>query len=81
MARFFEAAAAGVCVALTLCVNQSAVSGLVLGHGQVISNDQVSDDFALALKLGRFGRKARIDPVCGLDLATDRDQSLEWYLR
>ena len=26
MARFFEAAAAGVCVALILCVNQSAVS-------------------------------------------------------
>ena len=32
--------------------------GLVLGHGQVISNDQVSDNFVLALELGRFGRAA-----------------------
>ena len=28
--------------------------GLVLGHGQVISNDQVSDNFVLALELGRL---------------------------
>ena len=82
MARFFEAAAAGVCVALTLCVNQSAVSlGWFLGHGQVISNDQADDDFALALELGEFGREALTLIQCGLDLVTDRDQSLERYLR
>ena len=55
--------------------------GLVLGHGQVISNDQVSDDFALALELGGFGREAFALIQCGLDLVTNRDQSLEWYLR
>ena len=55
--------------------------GLVLGHGQVISNDEVSDNFVLTLELGRFGREAFALIQCGLDLATDRDQSLEWYLR
>ena len=55
--------------------------GLVLGHGQVISNDQVNDDFALALELGGFGREALALIQCGLDLVTDRDKSLERYLR
>ena len=55
--------------------------GLVLVHGQVISNDKISDNFVLALELGRFGREALALIQCGLDLATDRDQSLEWYLR
>ena len=55
--------------------------GLVLGHGQVISNDQVSDNFVLALELGRFVREAFALIQCGLDLATDHDQRLEWYLR
>ena len=56
-------------------------SGLVLSYGQVISNDQVNDDFALALELGGFGREALALIQCGLDLVTDRDQSLERYLR
>ena len=82
MACFFEAAAASVCVAFILCVNQSTVSlGLVLGHDQVISSDQVNDDFALALELGGFGREALALIQCSLDLVTDRDQSLERYLR
>ena len=82
MARFFEAAAAGVCVALILCGNQSTASlGWFLGHGQVISNDQVDDDFALALEPGGFGHEALALIQCGLDLVTDRDQSLERYLR
>ena len=82
MARFFEAAVAGVCAALILYVNQSAVSlGWFLGHGQVISNDKVDDDFALALELGRFGREALALIQCGLDLVTDRYQSLDRYLR
>ena len=55
--------------------------GLVLGHGQVISNDQVSDNFVLVLELGRFGREAFALIQRGLDLPTDRDHSLEWYLR
>ena len=55
--------------------------GLVLGHGQVISNDQVSDNFVLALELGRFVREAFVLIQYRLDLATDRDQRLEWYLR
>ena len=55
--------------------------GLVLGHGQVIFNGQVNDDFALALELGGFGREALALIQCGLDLVTDRDQSLERYLR
>ena len=52
-----------------------------LGHGQVISNDQVDDDFTLALELGGFGRGALALIQCDLDLVTDRDQNLEWYLR
>ena len=55
--------------------------GLVLGHYQVISNDQVNDDFALALELRRFGREALALIQCGVDLVTDRDQGLERYLR
>ena len=55
--------------------------GLVLSYGQVISNDQVNDDFALALELEGFGREALALIQCGLDLVTDRDQSLERYLR
>ena len=55
--------------------------GLVLGRGQVISNDQVGDNFVFALELGRFGREAFALIQCGLDLATDRDQGLKWYLR
>ena len=51
--------------------------GLVLGHGQVISNDHVNDDFALALELGGFPREALALIQCGLDLVTDRDKSLE----
>ena len=51
-----------------------------LGHGQVIFNDQVDDDFVLALELGAFGREALALIQCGLDLVTDRDQSLERYL-
>ena len=55
--------------------------GLVLSYGQVISNDQVNDDFALALELEGFGHEALALIQCGLDLVTDRDQSLERYLR
>ena len=55
--------------------------GLVLGHGQVISNDQVSDIFVLALELGRSGREAFALIQCCQDLAIDRDQGFEWYLR
>ena len=29
--------------------------GLVLGHGQAMLDDQVGDDFAFALELGRLG--------------------------
>ena len=45
--------------------------GLVLGHGQVISNDQVDDDFALALELGRLGREALALIQRGSDLAAN----------
>ena len=48
---------------------------LVLGHGQVISNDQVSDDFALALKLGRFRRETLALVQCGLNLVANRYQN------
>ena len=44
--------------------------GQVLGHGQVISNDQVNDDFALALELGGFGLEALALVQCGPDLVT-----------
>ena len=54
--------------------------GLVLGHGQVISNDQVRDDFVLALKLGRFGREALALVQRGLDLEANRYQVWERYL-
>ena len=54
--------------------------GLVLGHGQVISNDQVNDDFVLALKLGKFRREALALVQCGLDLVANRYQSWERYL-
>ena len=78
----FLRGATGVCVALILCINQSSVSlGWFLGHGQVISNDQVDDDFALALELGGFGHEKLALIQCGLDLVTDRNQSLERYLR
>ena len=53
---------------------------LVLGHGQVISNDQVSDDFVLALKLGRFRREALALVQRGLDLVANRYQSWGRYL-
>ena len=46
--------------------------GLVLGHGEVMSNDQVGDDFALALELGRLGREAFALIQRGLDLVVDR---------
>ena len=39
-----------------------------------MSNDQVGDDFALALELGRFGREALSLIQRGLDLAADRYQ-------
>ena len=43
--------------------------GLVLGHGQFISNDQVGNDFALALELGRLEREAFALIQRDLDLA------------
>ena len=46
--------------------------GLILGHGQVMSNDQVGDDFTLALELGRLGREAFSLIKRGLDLVADR---------
>ena len=46
--------------------------GLVLGHGQIVSNDQVGDDFALALELGRLGREALALIQRGLDLGVNR---------
>ena len=55
--------------------------GLVLGHSHIISNEQVNDDFALALELGGFRREALALIRCGVDLVTDHDQSLERYLR
>ena len=48
--------------------------GLVLGYDQVMSNDQVGDDFALALELGRIGREALALIQRGLDLVADRCQ-------
>ena len=50
--------------------------GLVLGHDQVISNDQVRHDFALALELAEFGREALAFIQCGLGLVTDCDRSV-----
>ena len=46
--------------------------GLVLGHAHVISTDQVDDDFALALELGRLGREALVLIQRGLDLVANR---------
>ena len=51
--------------------------GLVLGHGQVISNDQVRGDFVLALKLERFGCEALALVPRDLDLEANRYQSCE----
>ena len=56
-ARFFEAAAAGR-GAHPVRQPVRRELGLVLVHGQVMSNDQVGDDFALAFELGRLGREA-----------------------
>ena len=44
----------------------------VLGHSQVMSNDQVGDDFALALELGRLGCEALALIQRGVDLVADR---------
>ena len=49
--------------------------GLFLTHGQVMPNDQVGDNFAFTLELGRLGRKALVLIQRGLDLAADRPQS------
>ena len=46
--------------------------GLVLGHGHVMSNDQVGDDFALALELGGLEREALALIWRGLDLVAGR---------
>ena len=48
--------------------------GLVLGHREVMSNDQVGDDVALVLKLVRLGREALALIQRGLNLAADRYQ-------
>ena len=45
--------------------------GLVLGHGQVASNDQNGYDFALTLELGGLGREALAQIQRGLDLVAD----------
>ena len=46
--------------------------GLVLGHGQVMTNGQVGNDFVLVLELGRLGREALALVQRGLDLVADR---------
>ena len=48
--------------------------GLIPGHGQVMSNDQVGADVAPALELGRLGREALALIQRSLDLAADRYQ-------
>ena len=48
--------------------------GLVLGHGQVMPNDQFGDDVALALELERLGREALALIQLSLDLVADRYQ-------
>ena len=48
--------------------------GLVLGHGQVMSNDQVRNDFALAFKVGRLGHETLALIQRGLDLVANRYQ-------
>ena len=45
--------------------------GSVLDHGHVMSNDQVGDDFMLALELGRLGREMLALIQCGLGLAAN----------
>ena len=59
--------------------------GLVLGHGQVMFNDQVGDDFALALELGRLEREMLALIQRGLDLVADRyscrKQDLGWAFK
>ena len=51
--------------------------GLVLGHGQVMSNDQVGNDFALTLELERLRLEALALIQRGLDLVADRILKLE----
>ena len=48
--------------------------GLVLGHDQVVSNDQVGDDFALALEMGRVGLEALALIQRDVDLMADHYQ-------
>ena len=48
--------------------------GLVLGYGQIMSNDQIGDDFALTLELGRLGREALVLIQRGLGLVADHYQ-------
>ena len=45
---------------------------LVLGHGQVMSHDQVGDDFALVLELGVLGHETLALIQRGLDLVAAR---------
>ena len=45
---------------------------VVLGRGQVMSNGQVGNNFAVVLELGGLGREALIQ--CGLDLTSDHYQ-------
>ena len=54
--------------------------GLVLGHGEVISNDQVRGDLVLVLRLERFGYEALALVPRDLDLETNRYRSCERYL-
>ena len=53
---------------------------LVLGHGEVISNDQVRGDLVLVLRLERFGYGAVALVPRDLDLETNRYRSCERYL-
>ena len=48
--------------------------GLVLGHGPVVPNEQVGNDFVFALELGRLGREALALIQRSLGLAADRHQ-------
>ena len=54
--------------------------GLVLGHGEVISNDQVRGDLVLVLRLERFGYEALALVPRDLDHETNRYRSCERYL-
>ena len=54
--------------------------GLVLGHGEVISNDQVRGDLVLVLRLEIFGYGALALVPRDLDLETNRYRSCERYL-